>query len=183
MTTEIMMPAISMSVNVMKMDWIDIEEMDNKMYYQLLDQYLSFGRGRETFSIEAAPTPPSSPTASTISAVSETTWSKVVRGKIMTVDEDTDDTEELAPIMLVCKKCPNEFMFSVNQQITYKQKGYDNPKFCVSCKNQRNLDKMINCNVCRKSFSFTQKQQQTYKEKGYAEPKCCRECKSKKNGK
>lgn len=161
--------------NIFTMDWIDLEEMDNNLYNVFLQRFFN------TFpSAPSAPTPPPTPSSS---PSSRDVWSTVVKGGKIVKDTDLDYIADIADLVLTCKRCSCDFCFTSKQIIAYKQKGYDNPKFCSSCKVLKNLDKIITCNICRKNFSFTQQQQENFKEKCYAEPKCCRECKKVKNNK
>jgi hypothetical protein len=83
-----------------------------------------------------------------------------------TRSERTDKT-------LSCVHCKGTFVFSKNQQASYKRRGYTEPKTCPDCKNQ---DKLIVCKKCCADILFTKKEQEFFKTKGYPDPKSCKKC-------
>ena len=50
--------------------------------------------------------------------------------------------KEYQDITIVCQDCGQEFVFTANEQIFYKEKGLQNqPKRCKECRQKRKLNK------------------------------------------
>jgi hypothetical protein len=46
--------------------------------------------------------------------------------------------------ILTCKDCRKQFIFSLNEQVFYKEKGFQNePQRCSSCRDARKLQRRI----------------------------------------
>jgi hypothetical protein len=117
-------------------------------------------------------------------------WANVVRDD----DNNTADdgwthvskkgSKKLVDKDLVCRTCNDAFVFTVVSQKYYADMGYDDPKCCRLCSEQKKKDqkdqknsKTLICKSCNDPFYFTTRQQEEFKQKGWKEPKVCKNCK------
>lgn len=91
---------------------------------------------------------------------------------------DNPPEMELEPISIICSNCGDEFIISPAEQKFYKAKGFELPKKCKECRNQKFVKKTIVCVDCGKQFEFDGLSEQYYKSHGLEIPKRCKQCRN-----
>ncbi len=86
---------------------------------------------------------------------------------------------------LTCCSCYQTFPFSPREQAFYREKGYQIPKRCKSCRTKKkkfkhppmeHISKWIECIDCGCEFCITSRDEAFYERKGYQIPKRCKPC-------
>ena len=65
----------------------------------------------------------------------------IVNEEVTPVIEEVKQPEEPKDITIKCKKCENDFVWTVRDQEFYKEKGFYKPSYCKDC---RKKTKVVN---------------------------------------
>lgn len=63
----------------------------------------------------------------------------------LSLKKEENTMEELQDIIIICKDCGKEFVWTVGEQEFYREKGFTNPPVrCKECRDQRKAERNNN---------------------------------------
>lgn len=68
-------------------------------------------------------------------------FDKMEEPEVMLEPEVKEEPKEMKDITIKCKKCENDFVWTVRDQEFYKEKGFFKPSYCKEC---RKKTKVVN---------------------------------------
>ena len=82
----------------------------------------------------------------------------------------------LDPIEITCAKCGETFKMYPSEQNYFKKKGFELPKLCKKCRDERKKLTEFICCDCGKPFEITKAERIFFESHNMALPKRCPAC-------